>query len=137
MKEPHISISMPASEIIADTARGKSCAVSVVSRVYVVPSARPDVAQPLERFFVLRREILEKRRSVAVGVCVRVELFAERAVGLFEFVESSAGVKIASHDIPPVCAVHAALCLCDGHIIPRLLAIHNIGMLHRFKVGNL
>lgn len=32
-----------------------------------------------------------------------------------------------------VCAVHAALCLCDGHIIPRLLAIYNIGMLHKFN----
>ena len=67
-----------------------------------------------------------------------MQLLAERTVGFFEFVESSAGVKMASHDIPPfVCAALAALCLCDGHIIPRLLAIHNIGMLHRFKVGNL
>ena len=80
------------------------CGFGGVAGVCGAVGACPDVAQPLESFFVLRREILEKRRSVAVGVRVRVELLAERTVGFFEFVESSAGVKVASHDIPPMCA---------------------------------
>lgn len=72
---------------------------SGVAGVCGAVGACPDVAQPLESFFVLRREILEKRRSIAAGVRVRVKLFAECPVGFFEIVESSAGVKAASHDI--------------------------------------
>ena len=96
--------------------------------------ACPDIAQPLKSLFVLRREILEKRCSIAVGVCVRVELLAECPVRFFEIVESSAGVKVASHDITPfVCAVLAALCFCDGLIIPPLWTQHNIGKIHKLK----
>nr|DAS25894.1 MAG TPA: hypothetical protein [Caudoviricetes sp.] len=35
------------------------------------------------------------------------------------------------------CAALAALCLCDGYMIPQVLAIHNIGMLHKFEGADL
>ena len=61
-------------------------------------------------------------RSVTIACCIVVERLI--------------GCKMdALHGKSPFrwCAALAALCLCDGLIIPRLWRQHNIGKIHKMK----